>query len=146
MYYLTTTAKRKNAKRHIFEKHYSLEYLRSYARLLNKCYKIEISYRYAIQKVNNSGQRGTPLKDVAGQAGKATIAEWQHGFLLESAGQGQIDKVKQLKLKFDLQLSSFNINIAQSKTDTLGGKYPFIRRNGNLYYRPSIDNPVHQNT
>ena len=42
MYYLTTTAKRKNAKRHIFEKHYSLEYLRSYARLLNKCYKIEI--------------------------------------------------------------------------------------------------------
>jgi len=28
-----------------------------------------------------------------------------------------------------------NYNISESKTDTIGSKYPYIRRNGNMYYR-----------
>ena len=42
MYYLTTTAKRKNAKRHIAWKSDDIEYLRGRANNLNDCYIVEI--------------------------------------------------------------------------------------------------------
>lgn len=42
MYYLTTTAKRKNAKRHIVTKSNDLEYLRRIGRDINICYITEI--------------------------------------------------------------------------------------------------------
>lgn len=41
---------------------------------------------------------------------------------------------KQLKLKFNNNLSSFKYNILQQKQDTLGSKYPYIFRNGYAYY------------
>ena len=63
------------------------------------------------------------------------MAEWEHAFLLESTGNGKLSGTKQLKLKFDFQISSYKTNISESKTDTIGSKYPFIRRNGNMYYR-----------
>lgn len=94
-----------------------------------------IAYRYIVQKVANDGTRGVPLYDQAAKEDKATISEWEHAFLLQTAGDGSINKIKQLKLKFDLQISSFNINIAESKTETIGSKFPFIRRNGHMYYR-----------
>jgi len=43
--------------------------------------------------------------------------------------------VRQLKLKYDFDISSYKTNISESKTDTIGSRYPFIRRNGNMYYR-----------
>lgn len=100
-----------------------------------------IAYRYMIQRISTSnGGRGVPKYDQATINEKATIAEWNHAFLWQYINNGIIDNldnldIKQLKLKFDLQLSNLNINIAESKTDTLGSKYPFIRRNGNMYYR-----------
>lgn len=99
-----------------------------------------IFYRYIIQKVNNKGQRGPALRDQITKSdsqniGYGTIGQWEYAYLLQNQGDGSIDNIKQLKLKFDLQISSFNINISESKTDTIGGKYPFIRRNGNMYYR-----------
>lgn len=39
------------------------------------------------------------------------------------------------KLKHDATVSNFQYTVMESKTDTLGGKYPFIRRNGDTYYR-----------
>lgn len=42
---------------------------------------------------------------------------------------------EQLILKFDPSISSFSNKIAESVTDTIGSKYPFIRRNGNINYR-----------
>jgi hypothetical protein len=44
------------------------------------------------------------------------------------------DKDFQLKIKFDGNLSSPKKNILESKIDTIGGKYPIIRRNGNTQY------------
>ena len=38
---------------------------------------------------------------------------------------------RQLKIKFDPQIQSFQKTISESKVDTLGSKYPFIKRNGN---------------
>lgn len=92
-------------------------------------------YRYLVQKVDSRGRRGTPLYDQTKNNNTGIIVEWQHPFLLEATGNGDLVGTKQLKLKYDFQISSYKTNIAQSKTDTIGSKYPFIRRNGNMYYR-----------
>ena len=42
MYYLTTKAKRKDAKRHIVSKCKDIEYLRTLAKNMNACYIVEI--------------------------------------------------------------------------------------------------------
>ena len=92
-------------------------------------------YRYLIQKIDARGRRGTPVYDQSKTDNIGILAEWEHPFLLESTGNGKISGTKQLKLKYDFQISSYKTNIAESKTDTIGSKYPFIRRNGNMYYR-----------
>lgn len=99
------------------------------------------AYKYLIQKRDTRGRRGKPIYDKisGGKEGKdnpgKNLAEWQHAFLLESNTDGQISLTKQLKLKYDFQISSWKTNISESKTDTIGSKYPYIRRNGNMYYR-----------
>lgn len=92
-------------------------------------------YRYLIQKVDARGRRGTPVYDSSKNKNTGLLAEWEHAFLLESTGNGKISGTKQLKLKYDFQISSYKTNISESKTDTIGSKYPFIRRNGSMYYR-----------
>ena len=94
-------------------------------------------YKYLVQKRDPRGRRGTPVYDQSGNSdsGNGILAEWNHAFLLESSGNGDSSKAKQLKLKYDFQISSLKTNIAESKTDTIGSKYPFIRRNGSMYYR-----------
>ena len=92
-------------------------------------------YRYLVQKVDARGRRGTPVYDSSKAANTGVMGEWQHAFLLESTGNGKLEGTKQLKLKFDFQISSYKTNVSESKTDTIGSKYPFIRRNGNMYYR-----------
>ena len=77
-------------------------------------------------------QYGAQTRDIRGRRGKLEkseiiIGEFEDAFLV---GQGQ-----QLKLKYDFQISNSNITISESKTDTIGSKYPFVRRNGNMYYR-----------
>jgi hypothetical protein len=45
------------------------------------------------------------------------------------------DKDHQLKLKFNPKISSFKNTILETKTDTIGGKYPFVFRNGRVEYK-----------
>ena len=92
-------------------------------------------YRYLVQKVDARGRRGIPNYDQSKNKNTGIMAQWQHAFLLESTGNGEISKTKQLKLKYDFQISSYKTNISESKTDTIGDQYPYIRRNGNMYYR-----------
>lgn len=87
-------------------------------------------YNYCVQYIDPRGRRYTPL-----YIQSYVMAQWEHAFLLESNLYGQPSTTKQLKLKFDFQISSYKTNIAQSKTDTIGSRYPYIRRNGNMYYR-----------
>ena len=42
---------------------------------------------------------------------------------------------RQLKIRFDPQVSNFSHSISESLTETIGSQYPFIRRNGNVNYR-----------
>lgn len=44
-------------------------------------------------------------------------------------------KDMQLNIKFDPKISSFKRNIVETKIDTIGSQYPFIRRNGHIDYR-----------
>ena len=45
------------------------------------------------------------------------------------------DGEKQLKIKYDPKVSSFKDTILESKTDTIGGQYPFFFRNGQVRYK-----------
>lgn len=45
------------------------------------------------------------------------------------------DGEKQLKLRFNPKVSSFKTTILEQKIDTIGGKYPFFFRNGQVGYK-----------
>ena len=45
------------------------------------------------------------------------------------------DGDRQLKIRFDPNVSSFKNTILESKTDTIGGKHPYIFRNGHVNYK-----------
>ena len=45
------------------------------------------------------------------------------------------DKNRILKIRFNPKVSSFKNNIPEQKIETIGSKYPFIFRNGNVYYK-----------
>lgn len=42
---------------------------------------------------------------------------------------------KQLKIQFNPSVSDFKYNVAESQQVTLGAQYPYVKRNGNNYYR-----------
>jgi hypothetical protein len=44
------------------------------------------------------------------------------------------DGKRQLKIKYNPKISSFKKDLLETKTDTIGGKHPFIFRNGRVYY------------
>ena len=45
------------------------------------------------------------------------------------------DGTKQLKISYNPQVSSFKTDILETKTDTIGSKYPFFFRNGSVEYK-----------
>jgi hypothetical protein len=53
--------------------------------------------------------------------------DYEHAFLF--------DGTKQLKIKYNPKVSSFKNTLLESKIDTIGGKHPFIFRNGNVKYK-----------
>lgn len=79
-------------------------------------------YLYCAQKRDSLGNRGVVLKTES-----PVMVDLEYFYL--SAGG------KQLKLKFNHNISSFKHQILESKVDTLGSKYPFIKRNGDVDYR-----------
>ena len=81
-----------------------------------------IWYRYCAQKRNSRGDRGI-------------IIEIRHPVMVVLDDMFLTRHNCQLKLRFDPQVNSFRHTISESRTETLGGKYPFIRRNGNMNYR-----------
>lgn len=79
-------------------------------------------YRYGVQTKNNEGQRGLlTLYD------KSLMVDFEDIFL---NGEG-----KQLCIRYNPQISSFQKTIFENKVDTIGGKYPYIKRNGSSEYK-----------
>lgn len=79
-------------------------------------------YKYGIQTYSELG-RGF-LKTMT----TPIIRNFEHMFLLGENNQ-------QLKIEFNPKVSSYKYNVSDGKSDTIGGKYPFITRNGAVKYR-----------
>ena len=79
-----------------------------------------LTYEYAIRHYSNLG---VSVKKVSP---KVTVA-FEDMFLS--------DGDKQLKIRFNPKVSSFKDTILEQKTDTIGGKYPFFFRNGQVRYK-----------
>lgn len=84
--------------------------------------KSGVWYKYCVQKRNRRNDRGVIV------ATKEPVVAYFEDVFLTHGG-------RQLKLKFDATVSSFRYNVLESKIDTLGSQYPFIRRNGHAKYR-----------
>lgn len=80
-------------------------------------------YHYAIFKVNENNEIISP----AVQTNEPTMVILNDMFL---NGGG-----RQLRLRFDPNITSYQHVLSESSTQTIGGKYPFIKRNGNLNYK-----------
>lgn len=78
-------------------------------------------YWYGIQSVNEEGARSSLHKD-----SEPTILNFEHIFLTSED--------KQLVIKFNPSIASFKKIISESKIETIGSKYPFIKRNGYIDY------------
>lgn len=79
-----------------------------------------IEYQYGIQKEYNNKIRSSRVTS------NREVCDFEHCYLYSND--------KQLKIKYDVTLSSFKHTVLSNKQDTLGGKYPIILRNGMAYY------------
>lgn len=77
-------------------------------------------YKYCIQQYSDKGLRSSRI------ISDAVYSDFEYAFLY--------DGEKQLKIKFNPKVTSFKTNVLEAKLDTIGSKYPFIFRNGNVYY------------
>lgn len=81
-----------------------------------------IWYKYCVQKKNSNGDRGA-------------ITSIRNSVMIELEDMFLTRAEMQFKVKFDPTVSSFKRTYLESRTETLGSKYPFIRRNGSVEYR-----------
>ena len=79
-----------------------------------------VKYKYALQQYSeylySNRLESEPI-----------YADFEHAFLY--------DGHRQLKIKYNPKVSTFKNDLLESKIDTIGGKYPFIFRNGNIKYK-----------
>ena len=77
-------------------------------------------YQYSLQQYNDAGlYSNRMLSDII-------YSDFEDAFLF--------DGKKQLKIKYNPKVSSLKKDLLETKTDTIGGKHPFIFRNGRVYY------------
>ena len=79
-----------------------------------------VLYRYSIQSVDQNGNRSGMIAEVP------VMVVFDDIFLTS--------KDKQIKIRFNPSLSSFKHTLSEVKVDTIGSKYPFIKRNGYVDY------------
>ena len=80
-----------------------------------------VNYKYGIQVYNDHG-----IYSIRQESQVLTI-DFEDIFLS--------DGDRQLRIRFNPKVSSIKNTILESKSDTLGGKYPFFFRNGNVKYK-----------
>lgn len=87
-------------------------------------YTIEsgVWYKYAVSKIDQYN-----FRSVAIEAKKPVMALFEDIFLTT--------KDQQLKIRFDPQVNNYSRVVSESLTETIGSKYPFIRRNGKIDYK-----------
>lgn len=87
-------------------------------------YTIEsgVWYKYGLQFIDVFGNRSALIEN------SPIKREFEYAFLLGENNQ-------QLRLEYNNTLSNVKNNFSDSKFNTLGSKYPYITRNGNMNYK-----------
>ena len=79
-----------------------------------------VKYKYALQQYSeylySNRLESEPI-----------YVDFEHAFLY--------DGHRQLKIKYNPKITNFKNDLLETKLDTIGGKYPFIFRNGNVKYK-----------
>lgn len=106
---------------------FSLTKLSDLSQFVWKDYSIEQNtfYDYAIQQFEEINGIRTYSEKL--QTEKPFCAKFEAVFLA--------DEDYQLRVAFNPKVSSFKENVLITKTDTIGGKYPFIFQNGQVQYK-----------
>ena len=81
-------------------------------------------YKYSLRLRSSTGLESRALE---ANNGVPVYADFEDMFLY--------DGEKQLRLRFNPKVSSFKETVLEQKTDTMGSKYPFIFRNGEVGYK-----------
>jgi hypothetical protein len=84
-------------------------------------------YKYAVQTIETNGDRGI-MNPSDESLITPILRDFHFAFLVGTNGQ-------QLALRYNNTMNSYAYTYSETKTDTIGGKYPFITRNGNMKYR-----------
>lgn len=79
------------------------------------------TYVYSIQQYNNNGLYTNRKKS------NAVFVDFEDIFLY--------DGERQLKLRFNPQVSNFKTQLAETRAETIGSKYPFFFRNARIGYK-----------
>ena len=105
-------------------------------------YTIEhgIKYQYMIERINNAGVYSLPalakLGPVPTSAAEQTAAHNRPTEISASFEDAFLyDGKRQLRIRYNPKISSFKKDVLETKTDTIGGKFPFIFRNGSVSYK-----------
>ena len=85
--------------------------------------KSGVYYKYIAQRRSSIGNRGIAIH----AKGEPFMMLFDDMYL--TGGDGQ------LNIRFDPLVSSFKRTVSESRTDTIGSKYPYIKRNGYVEYR-----------
>ena len=85
--------------------------------------KSGVYYKYIAQRRSSIGNRGIAIY----AEGEPFMMLFDDMYL--TGGDGQ------LNIRFDPSISSFKRTVSESRTDTIGSKYPYIKRNGYVEYR-----------
>lgn len=80
-----------------------------------------IYYKYAIQKIDSQGKSQKLITQ------NAIFCDFEDMFLY--------DGERLLKIKYNPRVSSFKTVLSESKINTIGDKFPFVFKNGNINYK-----------
>ena len=76
-------------------------------------------YKYGIQQIEDDGSTKSSLNKTE----NPILRNYEYAYLYDADG-------RQLKIPYDYTVSNYSVNVQESITDTIGGKYPFITRTG----------------
>lgn len=79
------------------------------------------TYKYAVRQFNEAGVYTNRV------ISNEVFVDFEDAYLF--------DGKRQLKIRYNPKVSSFKNDIPETKTDTIGSKYPFIFRNGHVNYK-----------
>lgn len=80
-----------------------------------------VTYKYSIQQINSYGMFTDRV------VSPPVYADFEDMFLFDGR--------RALRIRFNPKVASFKTTLQESKTDTIGSKYPYFFRNGNVSYK-----------